>query len=434
MTSEQDDARDTDADRSPQRAPASAGARVSELEATVDRLERELAQSRTRERESADIGRARVAELRRVQGELDGLRRRRSVRLAIWGTSRLRRARSTLRTLARDPRRALRRVGLDALHGSRPRSDAPFHVAITLTSLDRTAGFGDWYTGHELGDALEALGWRVSYLGRKDGSWYRPDRSVDAIMVLIDAYDITRLPRGLVSMAWIRNWPERWLEHPWFGEFDIVFASSARIAAMVRDGSSKTATLLPIATNPDRFHVAPADRGLSYDVLFTGNYWGEQRDVLDALPALAERGINVRVHGRGWQRVPAMASLDGGVLDYDDLPAAYATALIVVDDAATPTKECGSVNSRVFDALAAGAIVVTSGAVGVHDLFDPAFPTWSDPSSLVESVEQILRDPTPALDRARAYQALVLTEHTYALRARTVRDTLAASAASPTSR
>ena len=58
------------------------GARVSELEATVDRLERELARSRTHERETAAIARAHESELRRVRRELDSLRRRRSVRLA----------------------------------------------------------------------------------------------------------------------------------------------------------------------------------------------------------------------------------------------------------------------------------------------------------------------------------------------------------------
>ena len=315
---------------------------------------------------------------------------------------------------------------LGALDGNRRWSDAPFHVAITLTSLDPDAGYGDWYTGHELGDALAALGWQVSYLARKDDGWYHPDRSVEAVIALIDTCDVRRLPRRLVSMAWIRNWPERWLERAWFDEFDIVFGSSDRIVAMVRERSAKTATLLPIATNPDRFGAPAADPEQSCDVLFTGNYWGQWRDVVDALPALAERGISVRVHGRGWHDVSAMAALDRGFLVYDDIPSAYAAARIVVDDAAISTKDCGSVNSRVFDALAAGAVVVTNGEVGVHDLFDASFPTWSDASSLVDLVEGILRDPTPAEDRARTLRTLVLAHHTYAIRAQTVRDTLVA--------
>jgi spore maturation protein CgeB len=82
------------------------------------------------------------------------------------------------------------------------------------------------------------------------------------------------------------------------------------------------------------------------------------------------------------------------------------------------------VNSLVFDAFAAGAVVVTDGAIGAHALFDAAFPTWSDPASLVHLVETILADPAAAAERAAAYRRQVLGEHTYALRAVAVRGAL----------
>lgn len=322
--------------------------------------------------------------------------------------------------------RIFRDALLDALAGGGRFSSDAFHVAITLTSHDPDAGFGDWYTGHELGEALEALGWRVTYLARADEGWYRPDPSVEAVVVLLDACDIRRLPRNLVTMAWIRNWPERWLERPWFDEYDIVFASSRRIVDMVRDRSAKVASLLPIATNPDRFGSAEPSPELECDVLFMGSYWGEHRDVDDALPALAARGFSVHVHGRGWGAVPGFAGIDRGFISYEDVPRAYASARIVVDDAASSTKACGSVNSRVFDALAMGAIVVSNGPLGVHDLFDASFPTWSDASSLVDLVGSILGEPGRSTERTGTYHATVLAEHTYRLRARSIRDALGA--------
>ena len=194
----------------------------------------------------------------------------------------------------------------------------------------------------------------------------------------------------------------------WFDDYDIVLAASERIVDMVRRLSSKTASLLPIATNPDRFQGHGSRPDLACDVLFMGSYWGQPRDVIDALPALAERGYSVRVYGRGWEDVPGMAALHRGFLAYDDVPRAYASARIVVDDATEPTKACGSVNSRVFDALAMGAVVVSSGELGVHDLFDVAFPTWSDGPSLTALVESILHEPEPYLARAGGYQSLVL--------------------------
>lgn len=322
--------------------------------------------------------------------------------------------------------RIFREATLDAIAGGERYSSSPFHVAITVTSLDPEAGFGDWFTGHELGDALQALGWRISYLERPADGWYRPDPSIEAVIVMLDACDIRRMPRHLVTMAWVRSWPERWLERPWFDDYDLVFGSSRAIVDMVRDRTAKVATLLPIATNPDRFEVAQTRPEPACDVLFVGSYWGQHRDVVDALPALAERGFSVHVYGRGWEQLPSFAGIHRGFLPYEDLPRAYASARIVVDDAALPTKACGSVNSRVFDAVAAGATVASSGAIGVHDLFDEAFPSWSDAASLVALVERLLADPGPAAERAATYRATVLAEHTYSLRAARVRECLVA--------
>jgi spore maturation protein CgeB/GT2 family glycosyltransferase len=320
--------------------------------------------------------------------------------------------------------RLFREAMVDTLTGRGRLSSAPFHVAITLMSLDPDDGFGDWYTGHELGDALGAIGWRVTYLERKADGWYDPDPSVEAVIVLLDTCDIRRLPRTVVTMAWVRSWPERWLERAWFDEYDIVFGSSDRIAAMVREGSSKVATMLPLATNPDRFGHPVQRPELACDVLFVGNYWSQPRGVVEALPALTERGLSVRVHGRRWDEVPAFSAIDRGFIAYEDIPDAYASARVVIDDAAISTKGCASVNSRVFDALAAGAVVVSNGALGVHDLFDDGFPTWSDARSLVELVEGILGDPDRAAEEAGRYRGQVLQRHRYADRAATIRDSL----------
>jgi spore maturation protein CgeB len=313
---------------------------------------------------------------------------------------------------------------LDAVHDRRRWSPEPLHVGITVTRDDPAAGYGDWYTGHELGDALAAIGWRVSYLERYGDRWYTPDPTIDAVVVLLDQYDIRRLPRRLVTIAWIRNWAERWLEYPWFDDYDLVFGSSGRIVELVRERTSKVASILPIASNPARFHPAPADPSLDCDVLFVGSYWGDHRAVVDALPALAAAGHSVRVHGKGWDDVPGFAPLDGGLLAYDDIPAAYASARIVVDDAASHTLPYGSVNSRVFDALATGAVVVSNGAAGVRALFDDEFPTWSSADDLVRLVRTLLDDPARRAEIAARYGSMVRDQHTYRDRAAAVRDAL----------
>jgi len=321
--------------------------------------------------------------------------------------------------------RLFREAFLDALAGGRDWSNEPVHVGITLTRDDPDAGFGDYYTGHELGDALAGLGWRVSYLERQGNRWYDPDPTIEVVIALLESFDIRRLPRRLVTIAWVRNWAERWLDQAWFDDFDLVFASSARIADLVRERSAKVASILPIATNPERFHPQPVDPEQACDVLFVGSYWGQHRAVVDALPALAASGASVHVYVRGWEQVPSFAAIHRGFLDYDQIPAAYASADIVVDDAASSTLPYGSVNSRVFDALATGAVVVSNGVLGVEELFGPSFPTWTSAADLVDLVGRLRADPDRTAALAARDRSVVLERHTYRHRAAQVRDALA---------
>ena len=52
--------------------------------------------------------------------------------------------------------------------------------------------------------------------------------------------DIRRLPRHLVTMAWVRNWPERWLARPWFDDYDLVFASTSPSTAWSAPGAPRS--------------------------------------------------------------------------------------------------------------------------------------------------------------------------------------------------
>lgn len=323
--------------------------------------------------------------------------------------------------------RIFREVLLDRLNGTRLWSEEPIHVGVTLTRDDPAAGWGDWYSAHELGDALAGLGWRVSYLERWQDHWYEPDSSVDVVISLLDALDVRNLPAGIVKIAWVRNWTDRWLDHAWFDEYDLVLASSQRSKELIDQRSVHVAHLMPLATNPVRFSPAPADGNGSEagraksDVVFVGNYWGQKRGVETALRRLVESGRRVALHGRAWDQVPALANVARGPLPYDEVPAAYSSTRVVLDDTAGPTKPYGAVNSRVFDALASGTLVVTDNPAGSKELFDGLLPAAEDAEDLVDLVERYLADDDERQRLASHLQALVLARHTYSHRAAQVK-------------
>ena len=317
-----------------------------------------------------------------------------------------------------------RRVLEDRLRGDGRWSEAPLRIGITLTKDDATAGYGDYYTAHELGDALSDLGFDVSYWERYRDRWLAIDPSIDVVIALLDAFPVHRAPENAVLVAWVRNWTDRWIERPGFDDYDIVLASSSRSKEIIEERSSQVASVLPLATNPIRFAPGAGDSTLCCDLAFTGNHWDAPRDVAKALPGLASE-YEVKVFGSGWEDVAGMAPLVAGILPYEDLPCAYASAALVVDDSATHAKPFHAVNSRVFDALASGTLVVTN-CEGAAELFDAEFPTWKDEASLRRVVSELQADPTRTQELAERYRAKVLDEHTYVRRAEQLRDLLLA--------
>lgn len=311
-----------------------------------------------------------------------------------------------------------RAVALDRLSDRRILSRTPYRVAITVTRDLESAGYGDWYTAHDLGAALERLGWSVQYVERYRDAWYEQVADADVLLVLLDLCDIRRIAHpGLTTVAWVRNWTERWLSHPWFDDFDVVLASSVTSARLIREGSRHRPIVFPLATDPERFRPVGGDRR---GVVLPANHWGEDRGVADLVGAVPE----LIVYGKGWDAVPAVRPRWKGHVSRAELPAVYQSAALVVDQTAEPTRPYGAVNARVFDALAAGALVASDNAEGAEELFDGALPTWQRPTDLATEVSAALNEPVKAGRRAMELRRTVLERHTWDARARRLRELL----------
>lgn len=314
-----------------------------------------------------------------------------------------------------------RAVALDRVHGALVLSRRPYEVAITITRDLESAGYGDHYTAHELGDVLASFGWTVRFIERYRDAWYDVPATVDAVIVLHDVFDVRRVARpGLTTLAWVRNWVDRWLSHPWFDDLDIVAASSRAAADELVAGSRLThVPVLPLATDPQRFDAGDHQRE---GVVLTANHWGYDRGV----EALVEVVPSLRLYGKGWEDVPAVAHVWQGPLPYDGLPDLYAASSIVIDQTAGPTREHGFVNSRVFDAAAAGAFVISDQVDGLTDLFGPdVVATYRTPTELAAEIARALESPAATRKRAERLRNLVVAEHTYQARGMAIRDLLA---------
>lgn len=319
-----------------------------------------------------------------------------------------------------------RQLLLDRLRGTGAWSDDPLHVAITVTRDDPAAGYGDYYTAHEFGDALAELGYRVSYVERYGDDWYDLDASIDVLVVLLDAFDLRRVPRTVTSVAWVRNWTDRWIDQPWFADYDVVLASSATSKELIEQRTSKVAHLFPLATNHHRF-TPDGPTGRSAQAVFSGNYWDKPRAIIPALQELPD-DAGVRVLGANWEDVAGVSRFADGAADYEDLPAVYRGAEAVLDDTAEHTAPYRAVNSRVFDALATATPVITDNPQGLAEVLGAdatdELLAWEDGTSLAAQLAWLRDHPDEARARAERWREVVVRDHTYARRARQLRDLL----------
>ena len=164
----------------------------------------------------------------------------------------------------------------------------PLKLAFAVTEVGPEAAAGDYFTAQELGDALESrYGWQIEYRP-KGRSWYEL-AGVDVLVVMVDGYklrDIQDASPHLVTLAWARNWFERWCKRPWIGEYDLLLASSRQAVDCMSQHTGKPVRLFRIATNTKRFNTADRPAHPTLDYLFTGSYWQSERDIVAALSIL----------------------------------------------------------------------------------------------------------------------------------------------------
>ena len=187
----------------------------------------------------------------------------------------------------------------------------------------------------------------------------------------------------------------------------------------------------------DKDSASDADH---FDFLLTASYHGSKRAImsedLGALPGIGA------VVGANWDRVKdqgmfmgvnstrnhatSWLALNKGFLRYECMPQLYRKSSVVIDDANHATSVWGSVNSRVFNALAVGTSVVTNGFVGSKETFGGLLPFYCTNvlvqgcDSLEHSLKNLKNNANNASAEVLNLQAEVLRKHTYSIRAKEV--------------
>jgi GT2 family glycosyltransferase/spore maturation protein CgeB len=289
-------------------------------------------------------------------------------------------------------------------------------IAFAVSEASPVATAGDFYTAYELARELANLVDATIVFLEEKRNWYDV-RDIDVLVAMTHNYDLTCMRRpkqNLVTVGWARNWFSDWVK-PRRHEFDFLLSSSAKGAEAMRKTLGHPAEVLRIATCPQRFYPDPAVEK-TVDYVFTGSFWGHARDLMYFLEPAA-LPYSCEIYGAGWENVDSMASYAKGFVSYDQLAAIYRRTRVVIDDANLVTKGWGSVNSRVFDAISAGALPITNSRDASEDAFGGKLPWFENREELENLLHRFCGNEDARVSTLAVLQEIVQKQHTYSLRA-----------------
>lgn len=287
------------------------------------------------------------------------------------------------------------------------------HLAMAVFTSDLSEGRGDLYVAAGLGRYLERLGYEVVYLPRD--KWYDVPNGTQIYLALLDDVDLMQVPADLTRIAWIRNRTDDWRNAPSLPLYDAVLCSSERSLAEIDKHYPGPTGILRIGVDAELFEPAPEGAERTGAVT-TVNLWGRERQLFKALRRCRldfPLGIYGQERGLNEDLMPCWK----GPASFFALPSLYRQATLVLDDHNHTTQPYGNVNSRVYESLASGSLVVTNAALGLKEIGLDDIPSYTTPAELDGLIHRFLAHPRDATTLARKLQQIVLRDHTFERRA-----------------
>lgn len=301
------------------------------------------------------------------------------------------------------------------------------NLLFMVSTADLSAGRGDLYVGLGLARGLSKAGWGVSLWPTERMTEETPD-DIDVAIVMVESFVPGLVHERTHVIAWVRNWADEWAKLPYLDRFSQLWCSSQASADRMAEVFDGPIHVVPLGTDTELFRPRPIER--TEEVVTTANYWGVARGLTAALESLATKA-RVTWFGANSKYLQFQGPITHrDAIDYFALPWVYSQWLIVIDDVIPSAALYGNQNSRLFDALASGAIVISNESRGLTELALEEVPAYSDPLDLAAIVDRLLADPAGTAATAARLGALVRERHSYDARAAAATGMLEAAIAS----
>jgi len=291
-------------------------------------------------------------------------------------------------------------------------------IAIGIPSWEVAPTWGDLHFARDLQRQLERAGYatRIHILPE----WADAAAARDDAAIHLFGLSVREPLPGQRTILWVISHPER-VTPSLLARADRVYVASDRAVERFASLTAAPVTALHQATEPERFR--PDRSGPAHDVLFVGNTRGVRRTMIEWL---VPTKMDLAIYGRGWARqIGASPHIRGEHIPNDQVHRWYASAAVVLNDHWPDMREHGFLSNRLYDALAAGAFVVSDAVPGVEEEFDGGVVTADSGGKLRATIHAALGDPAWRRRIAERGRRAVLARHTFAVRAGSILHDLA---------
>lgn len=302
---------------------------------------------------------------------------------------------------------------------SRGQAVTPLRFALKIGPPDRSQrNWGDVYFAECLAKSLVRLGHacRIDYLNE----WGRDDLDIDVVIHLKGLSEYHPKPYN-VNILWMLNHPTLHTREE-LERYDAVLVASGPHAKRLQG-------LLPVPVYKllqatDAEHFKPQAEQKKYDLVFVGNNKGVGRlDMRRIIADLLPTRHSLAVWGDGWAGLLPGGVLKGRFVPWEKLPQIYAQGRIVLNDHQPEMRDFGFINNRTYDAIAAGALVLSDSVRGMEEEFP--VPFYNTRADLQRTVKALLKGGAKVEKKRAQLRDKVLAAFTFDRRAQELQGIIA---------
>lgn len=177
--------------------------------------------------------------------------------------------------------------------------------------------------------------------------------------------------------------------------------------------------IIPFATDPERFFPQSITEGSYHQVpvSFVGNdLRGLELNRRYFYPAIP---FGLKIWGKTpWQ--PPLEEVRQGGLPLEDMATLYTNSIINLNVHILEHIEYGTINARIFDILACGGFILSDFSQGVVDIFEDSIAYTDGDNDMTDKLRFYLEDSEERKKKSEKGRKIVLSDHTYEIRAKSI--------------